>query len=56
MDDLYVRGCPVDVLLGTDLPEVHHHYKVLAGDPGEPIAKKNIFGSSVLGRIEEEGA
>jgi hypothetical protein len=56
VDDLYVRGSPVDVLLGTDLPEVHHDYKVLAGDPGEPIAKKNIFGSLVLGRIEEEDA
>ena len=56
VDDLHVRGGPVDVLLGTDLPEVHHDYKVFAGNPEEPITKKNVFGWSVLGRIEKEGA
>jgi hypothetical protein len=43
----------VDILLGTDLPEAHRDFKVLAGNPGEPIAKKNIFGWSVLGNLEE---
>ena len=43
----------MDILLGTDLPEAHRDFKVLAGNPGEPIAKKNIFGWSVLGNLEE---
>ncbi|CAB3986904.1 Hypothetical predicted protein [Paramuricea clavata] len=51
--DLHLNGGPVDILLGTDLPEAHRDFKVLAGNPGEPIAKKNIFGWSVLGNLEE---
>jgi hypothetical protein len=43
----------VDILLGTDLPEAHRDFKVLTGNPDEPIAKKNIFGWSVLGNLEE---
>ena len=39
--------------MGTDLPEAHRDFKVLAGNLGEQIAKKNIFGWSVLGNLEE---
>ncbi|CAB4025183.1 Hypothetical predicted protein [Paramuricea clavata] len=53
VEDLHLNGGPVDILLGTDLPEAHRDFKVLAGNPGEPIAKKNIFGWSVLGNLEE---
>ncbi|CAB4028854.1 Hypothetical predicted protein [Paramuricea clavata] len=53
VEDLHLNGGPVDILLGTDLPEAHRDFKVLAGNPGEPIAKKNIFGWSVLGNLGE---
>ena len=52
IEDLHLNGGPVDILLGTDLPEAHRDFKVLSGNPGEPIAKKNIFGWSVLGHID----
>jgi hypothetical protein len=48
VEDLHLNGGPVDIL-----PEAHRDFKVLAGNPGEPIAKKNIFGWSVLGNLEE---
>ena len=44
VQDLHLSGGPVNILLGTDLPEAHHDFKVSTGNPGEPIAKKNIFG------------
>ena len=56
VQDLHLSGVPVDILLGTDLPEAHHDFKVLTGNPGEPIAKKNIFGWSVLGHINEQSS
>lgn len=56
VEDLHLSGGPVDVLLGTDLPEAHRDFKVLTGNPGEPIAKKNIFGWAALGHINEENA
>jgi hypothetical protein len=40
LEDLHLNGGPVDILLGTDLPEAHRDFKVLPGNPGEPIAKK----------------
>ena len=42
--------------MGTDLPEAHSDFKVLTGNPGEPTAKKNIFGWSVLGHLEDKAA
>ena len=56
VEDLHLSGGPVDILLGTDLPEAHRDFKVLSGNPGEPIAKKNIFGWTVLGHIEDRSA
>jgi hypothetical protein len=43
----------VDNLLWTDLPVAHRDFKVLAGNHGEPITKKNIFGWTVLGNLEK---
>ena len=54
VEELHLGGGPVDILLGTDLPEAHRDFKVLTGNPGEPIAKKNIFGWSVLKLILQD--
>lgn len=56
VEKLHLSWGPVDILLGTDLPEAHRDFKVLTGKPGEPIAKKTIFGWSALGHLEEKGA
>ena len=56
VEELHLGGGPVEILLGTDLPEAHRDFKVLTGNPGEPIAKKNIFGWSVLGHLEDKAA
>ena len=56
VEELHLGRGPVDILLGTDLPEAHRDFKVLTGNPGEPIAKKNIFGWSVLGHLEDKAA
>ena len=56
VEELHLSGGPVDILLGTDCPKAQHDFKVLTGNPGEPIARKNIFGWSVLGHLEEKSA
>ena len=56
VEELHLGGGQVDILLGTDLPEAHRDFKVLTGNPGEPIAKKNIFGWSVFGHLEDKAA
>lgn len=33
VNDLHVPGGPLYILPGTDLPQVHHGYKVLTGNP-----------------------
>ena len=43
VEELHLGGGPVDILLGTDLPKAHRDFKVLTGNPGEPIAEEHLL-------------
>ena len=52
-DDVHVLGGPVDLLIGADFVEAHRDLESRVGGPGEPIAKKNIFGWMLLGKFSD---
>ena len=43
------------MLIGTDFPDAFVDIHVIAGSPGQPIAKKNCFGWYVMGRFSDQG-
>ena len=51
LDELYLAGGSVDLLLGTDFSDAFVDVQVISGEPSEPIAKMNCFGWYVLGRF-----
>ena len=50
-DKLHLCGGTIDLLICTDFADAFVDMHTLAGEPGEPIAKRNCFGRYVLGQL-----
>ena len=51
VDKLHLCGGTIDLLIGTDFADAFVDIHTLAGEAGEPIAKRNCFGWYVLGQL-----
>ena len=48
---LYLSSGTVDLSIGTDFADAFVDIHVIPRSPGEPIAKRNCFGSYVMGQF-----